>query len=79
MSTGFCKNFSVHQRSFGILNLKIAHHLITRYLVAGKNPNCARKGCYTVAKSFTGSRTGAESRVCKKIVNTLGLQSSLFV
>ncbi len=26
------------QRSFGIFNLKVAHHLITRYLVAGKVP-----------------------------------------
>jgi Uncharacterised nucleotidyltransferase len=27
-----------HQRSFGVVNLKIAHNLITRYVVAGKMP-----------------------------------------
>lgn len=31
------------QRSFGILNLRIAHYLITRYLVAGKMPIFAGK------------------------------------
>jgi hypothetical protein len=33
----------VRQRSFGILNLKIAHYLITRYVVAGKIPVAAGK------------------------------------
>lgn len=33
----------VRQRSFGLLNLKIAHHLITRYIVAGKIPVAAGK------------------------------------
>jgi hypothetical protein len=33
----------VRQKSFGLLNLKIAHSLITRYIVAGKIPVAAGK------------------------------------
>jgi hypothetical protein len=45
-----------------------------------QHPHRARKGCYTVAKSFTDEGPAQNlTSFCKKIVSPLGLQSAMFV
>jgi Uncharacterised nucleotidyltransferase len=70
----------VRQRSFGILNLKIAHHLITRYLVAGNIPIAQGKVAILWQNLLLDEGPAQNlASFCKKMVSPLGLQSARFV
>jgi hypothetical protein len=70
----------VHQRSFGILNLKISHHLITRYLVAGNIPIAQGKVAILWQNLLLDQGPAHNlASFCKKIVSPLGLRSAMFV
>ena len=69
----------IRQRSFGILNLKIAHHLITRYLVAGKIPIAQGKIAILWENLLLDQGPAHNlASFCKKI-SPLGLRSAMFV